>query len=287
MGGCNDCHTPMKFDPEIGMPVPDMTRMLSGHPEGAPDPASAITGHDQAVIGPTFTSFKAPFGIVYTANLTPEPDTGLGNWTEEMFVRAVRTGRHMGGNGRPILPPMPWPNVGMQSDADLKAIFAYLRSIPAIRNDVPAPKVPDEVMNGIAASYDKLLAKMKGQAAAAAPAANQDGRAAMTARRAGHAVARSSRSMLQSISTAKRPRPRAGSRTSGHFCASRWRSRMRRLSRLSRSGGSPSPGSSRSSRLENSTRPLSRYALSSFHRIRPGTLRIRYSPSTNTQSSFW
>jgi len=66
-----------------------------------------------------------------------------------------------------------WPNVGVQSDADLKAIFAYLRSIPAIRNDVPAPKVPDEVMNGIAASYDKLLAKMKGQAAAAAPAATQ------------------------------------------------------------------------------------------------------------------
>ena len=53
-----------------------------------------------------------------------------------------------------------------QSDDDLKAIFAYLRSIPAIRNDVPAPKVPDEVMNGIAASYDKMLAKMKGQAAA-------------------------------------------------------------------------------------------------------------------------
>ncbi len=171
MGGCNDCHTPMKFDPEIGMPVPDMTRMLSGHPEGAPDPVSAVTGHDQAVIGPTFTSFKLPFGIVYTANLTPEPDTGLGNWTEEMFVRAVRTGRHMGGNGRPIMPPMPWPNVGMQSDADLKAIFAYLRSIPAIRNDVPAPKVPEEVMNGIAASYDKLLAKMKGHASAAAPAA--------------------------------------------------------------------------------------------------------------------
>jgi mono/diheme cytochrome c family protein len=165
MGGCHDCHTPMKFDPEIGMPVPDMTRMLSGHPEGAPDPASAVTGHDQAVIGPTFTSFKAPFGIVYTANLTPDPDTGLGNWTEEMFVRAVRTGRHMGGNGRPILPPMPWPNIAQQTDADIKAIFAYLRSIPAVRNDVPAPKVPDEVMNGIAAGYDKLLAKMKAHAA--------------------------------------------------------------------------------------------------------------------------
>jgi hypothetical protein len=159
-GMCHDCHTPMKFDKEIGMPVPDMTRMLSGHPEGAPDPAGALAGQDQAVIGSTFTSFKLPFGIVYTANLTPDKDTGLGGWTEEMFMRAVRTGRHMGGNGRPILPPMPWPNVGAYSDVNLKAIFAYLRSIPAIRNDVPAPKVPDAAMDAIAASYAKMAAKM-------------------------------------------------------------------------------------------------------------------------------
>jgi hypothetical protein len=109
VGGCNDCHTPKTFDPEIGMPVPDMSRMLSGHPEGAPDPASTLAGHDLAAIGPTFTAFRLPFGVVYTANLTPDAATGLGAWTKDMFVRAVRTGRHMGGNGRPILPPMPWP----------------------------------------------------------------------------------------------------------------------------------------------------------------------------------
>jgi len=165
IGGCNDCHTPMKFDAELGMPVPDMTRMLSGHPEGAPDPASALGGHDIAVIGPTFTSFRLPFGVVYPANLTPDKDTGLGGWTEAMFLRAMRTGRHMGGNGRPILPPMPWMTLAQQSDADLKAIFAYLQSLPATRNDVPAPKVPDGAMNAIAASYDKVLARMKGQAA--------------------------------------------------------------------------------------------------------------------------
>ncbi len=168
IGGCNDCHTPMKFDPELGMPVPDMTRMLSGHPEGAPDPVSTLSGHDMAVIGPTFTSFKLPFGIVHPANLTPDRDTGLGGWTEAMFLRAVRTGRHMGGNGRPILPPMPWMNLAQQSDDDLRAIFAYLHSIPAIRNDVPAPQVPDQVMNGIAASYEKILSRMKGQAQAEA-----------------------------------------------------------------------------------------------------------------------
>ncbi|HXU60193.1 MAG TPA: diheme cytochrome c-553 [Polyangia bacterium] len=165
IGGCNDCHTPMKFDADLGMPVPDMTRMLSGHPEGAPDPASALGGHDIAVIGPTFTSFRLPFGVVYPANLTPDKDTGLGGWTEDMFLRAMRTGRHMGGNGRPILPPMPWMTLAQQSDADLKAIFAYLQSLPAMRNDVPAPKVPDGAMNAIAASYDKVLARMKGQAA--------------------------------------------------------------------------------------------------------------------------
>ena len=169
IGGCNDCHTPMKFDPELGMPVPDMTRMLSGHPEGAPDPASALSGHDMAVIGPTFTSFRLPFGVIHPANLTPDANTGLGSWTEAMFVRALRTGRHMGGNGRPILPPMPWQNLAQQSDDDLKAIFAYLRTVPAIRNDVPAPQVPDQVMNAIAAGYDKMLARMKGQAAVPAP----------------------------------------------------------------------------------------------------------------------
>jgi hypothetical protein len=167
IGGCNDCHTPMKFDPEIGMPVPDMSRMLSGHPEGAPDPASTLAGHDLAAIGPTFTAFRLPFGVVYTANLTPDPATGLGAWTKEMFVRAVRTGRHMGGNGRPILPPMPWPVLAQQSDADLEAIFAYLRTIPAIRNDVPAPKVPDQAMDAVAASYEKMMAKAKAHAAAA------------------------------------------------------------------------------------------------------------------------
>jgi hypothetical protein len=151
----------MKFDPEIGMPVPDMSRMLSGHPEGAPEPSSALSGHDNAAIGPTFTAFKLPFGTVFTANLTPDAVTGLGNWTEDMFVHAVRTGRHMGGSGRPILPPMPWQNLAAQSDDDLKAIFAYLRSIPAVKNDVPAPKVPDAVMSAIATSYEKMAARMK------------------------------------------------------------------------------------------------------------------------------
>jgi hypothetical protein len=158
IGGCHDCHTPMKFDPAIGLPVPQMDRMLSGHPEGAPDPTSTVSGHDMGVIGPTFTSFKLPFGVVYAMNLTPDKETGLGSWTEEMFVRAVRTGRHFGGTGRPIMPPMPWQNLAQQSDEDLQAIFAYLQSVPPIRNGVPDIKVPQPVQDQIRAGYDKLLA---------------------------------------------------------------------------------------------------------------------------------
>src|SRR5262249_46586308 len=96
MGGCNDCHTPMKLDPKVGMPVPDRSRLLSGHPEGAPDPTANPGKGDQAVIGSTFTSFHAPFGIIYAANLTPDVETGLGGWTVNQFVRAVRTGKHRG-----------------------------------------------------------------------------------------------------------------------------------------------------------------------------------------------
>jgi len=173
IGGCNDCHTPMKFDPELGMPVHDATRLLSGHPQGGPEPASTLAGHDNGVIGPTFTSFRLPFGVVYAANLTPDADTGLGAWTEDMFLRAVRTGRHMGGNGRPILPPMPWTNLALQTDDDLKAIFAYLHSLPAIRNDVPAPKVPDAALTAIAGAYEKAKARTYAESLSTAPKAVQ------------------------------------------------------------------------------------------------------------------
>jgi len=160
-GSCNDCHTPWKFDPAIGMPAPDLSRMLSGHPQGAPDPQGTIGKEDIAVIGPTFTAFRLPFGVVYARNLTPEKRTGLGEWTKETFIRALRTGRHMGGTGRPILPPMPWNWITIATDEDLMAIFAYLRTIPAVVNEVPDPKVPDEALAGIAKVNDGLAEQMK------------------------------------------------------------------------------------------------------------------------------
>ena len=72
----------------------------------------------------TNTAFAGPWGISYAANLTPDQNTGLGIWTEEMFVKAMRTGRHMG-SSREILPPMPWPALRNATDEDLKAIYAY------------------------------------------------------------------------------------------------------------------------------------------------------------------
>ncbi len=159
IGGCQDCHTPVQYDPAIGLPLPMPGRMLSGHPDGAPDPESALARGDLAVIGPTFTSFRLPFGIVYAANLTPDKETGLGSWTEEMFVRALKTGRHFGGTGRPILPPMPWPALASLPDADLRAIFAYLRTIPAVHNGVPSAKVPQAALDAILDGYAKLATR--------------------------------------------------------------------------------------------------------------------------------
>jgi mono/diheme cytochrome c family protein len=140
VSGCHDCHTPWKMG-ENG-PEPDMSRMLSGHPEGfalgaIPSPPEPWVMTAAA----TNTAWAGPWGVSFTANLTPDPETGLGKWTVRNFKEAIRTGRHMG-RGRPILPPMPIPMYKHMTDADLEAIFAYLQSIPAVRNRVPEPLPP-------------------------------------------------------------------------------------------------------------------------------------------------
>jgi mono/diheme cytochrome c family protein len=143
---CSDCHTPLRMNPTTHAPEPDLSRFLSGHPEGGSDPKGTLGDTDLALIGGSFTAFKLPFGVVYSANLTPDRETGLGTWTEAMFVRAMRTGKHMGGTVRPILPPMPWYGLAALTDADLKAIFAYVRTVPPVHNGVPAAKVPESAL---------------------------------------------------------------------------------------------------------------------------------------------
>ena len=141
--GCNDCHTPWKMGPKG--PEPDMSRALTGHPENLkmPPAPQLPEGPWVAVIGATQTAWSGPWGVSFTANLTPDKETGLGDWTEDMFIKTMRTGLHQG-KGRPILPPMPWSMIGKLTDNDLKDVFAYLQSLPPVKNRVPAPVDPTE-----------------------------------------------------------------------------------------------------------------------------------------------
>lgn len=139
--GCHDCHTPLKMG--ANGPEPDMSRMLSGHPAALQmPPAPALPqGPWLVVSSATNTAWSGPWGVSFTANLTPDAETGLGQWTVKDFKDTIRTGRHLG-RGRAILPPMPIPAYSQMNDKDLEAIFAYLRTVPAISNAVPEPLAP-------------------------------------------------------------------------------------------------------------------------------------------------
>lgn len=139
IGGCHDCHTPLKMGPKG--PEPDMSRMLSGHPEKFVMPPTPKLDAGWIWAGAaTNTAFAGPWGISYARNLTPDQVSGLGIWDESMFIKTMRTGRHMGVS-RPILPPMPWQNLSQAKEEDLKAIFAFLKSVEPIRNEVPDPVI--------------------------------------------------------------------------------------------------------------------------------------------------
>jgi hypothetical protein len=139
--GCHDCHTPWKVGPNG--PEPDMTLALSGHPESLklPPPPKLGDGPWVWTAAGTNTAFAGPWGVSYTANLTPDRMTGIGIWTEDIFVKTIRTGRHWGVS-RPILPPMPWSVYRNMTDEDLKSVYAYLRTVKPIKNQVPDPLPP-------------------------------------------------------------------------------------------------------------------------------------------------
>lgn len=143
VGGCNDCHSPKVFAP--AGPMPDTTRLLSGHPTTSPLPEIP-----KGTIGPTqwgalttndLTAWAGPWGVSFAYNLTPDIKTGLGGWTEDLFIQTLRKGKFMG-SSRDILPPMPWQPIGQMTDDDLKAMFAYLKSLPPIENPIPPPMPP-------------------------------------------------------------------------------------------------------------------------------------------------
>lgn len=112
---CAGCHTP--YDPKTF--APDMTRFGAG-------------GN---VMGP---EFGAP-AKVYTSNLTPDPKTGLGAWTDGEILRALREG--VSRDGRPLMPMMPYANYHELSDDDAHALVAYMRSLKPVENRVPANEV--------------------------------------------------------------------------------------------------------------------------------------------------
>jgi mono/diheme cytochrome c family protein len=140
LGGCNDCHTPKKMTPHG--PAPDEALLLSGQPanEKLPEVPPNILGPDKwgAITNNNLTAWVGPWGISYASNLSPDRETGTGAWNEELFITILRTGKFMA-SGRSILPPMPWYDLAKLTDADLKAIFAYLQSLKPVKNQVPAP----------------------------------------------------------------------------------------------------------------------------------------------------
>jgi len=73
--------------------------------------------------------------VVYPKNLTPDVETGLGRWSEDDIARAVRQGQSR--DGRVLIPVMPWPSYAVLTEADARAIAAYLKTVPAVRFSVP------------------------------------------------------------------------------------------------------------------------------------------------------
>jgi mono/diheme cytochrome c family protein len=119
LGGCNDCHTP-------------------GYFLGKPDPSRRLAGSD--------VGFEIPdTGIFVGSNLTPDRDTGLGNWTREDIITAVQTGVRP--DGRMLAPIMPWRAFAELTRSDVGAIADYLISLPPISQKVPGPFGPDERPN--------------------------------------------------------------------------------------------------------------------------------------------
>ncbi len=114
IAGCNDCHTPGYF-----LGKPDKTRFLGGSEVG----------------------FEIPgLGVFYGPNLTPDKETGLGNWTSAQILAALQTGARP--DGRLLAPIMPWHAYASLSQSDASAIVAYLRSLPPVKNKVPGPFGP-------------------------------------------------------------------------------------------------------------------------------------------------
>ncbi len=138
-GECNFCHSP-KIKTPSGLLIPDPNRLLSGHPQDEILPKIPPNfigpGKWKGLINESATAWAGEWGISYAANLTPDSKTGIGKLTEDNFISILKLGIRAD-LSREILPPMPWFELSSFDENDLRAIFAYLKSLKPIKNKVP------------------------------------------------------------------------------------------------------------------------------------------------------
>ena len=143
--GCNDCHSPKRMSAHGPELIPEM--MLSGYQSTnqlPPMPTDTLK-NGWSLFYPDLTAAVGPWGVSFAGNLTPD-ETGIGSWSLEQFKIAITKGKMKGlEDGRPLLPPMPWQNYAYMMDEDVAAIYAYLRSVPPVKNVVPANIPPSPV----------------------------------------------------------------------------------------------------------------------------------------------
>ena len=143
--GCDDCHSPKKMGPNGPEIIAE--KRFSGFNSDKPLPTvnTSEVKKGWMLFAPDLTSAVGAWGQSYAANISSDA-TGIGNWKEEQFIKAIREGKSKGLDGtRPLLPPMPWFVYKNMSDDDLKSIFAYLKTTNPVRNVVPQPKALSEL----------------------------------------------------------------------------------------------------------------------------------------------
>jgi hypothetical protein len=138
--GCDDCHSPKKMTATGFEIIPEL-RLSGFNPEmAALKPKTDAVKEGWMLFAADLTTAVGQWGQSYAANLTSDA-TGIGNWKEEQFVKALREGKYKGlDNTRPLLPPMPWFVYKNLTDEDLKSIFAFIKTTKPVKNVVPEPK---------------------------------------------------------------------------------------------------------------------------------------------------
>jgi len=145
LGGCSQCHTP-KIKTPLGY-KPDKDRFLSGFPQDQELPdlpyAEIVAGETEKTFYTTdATVWVGRWGVSFAANLTPDPETGIGNWNENDFINIFRQKRHFGQDSQ-VSSPMPLNVYSQLGFFELRSIFVYLQTIPPVSNDVPT-RIPPE-----------------------------------------------------------------------------------------------------------------------------------------------